>query len=137
MNSCSYLSPNSNSKIYSVKATILVQMHCPKSVQIRSFFLSVFSRIWIEYGEILRISPYSVRMREIRTRKNSVFGHFSRSACWGSVNPNNLLQMICFKKLYKNYREKLLSLFWFLSIMSAVGHNIAHTIFHFLLEIEV
>ena len=34
-------------------------MHCMKSVQIRSFFLAVFSCI--------------------RTRKNSVFGHFSRS----------------------------------------------------------
>ena len=30
------------------------------------FFWSVFSRIWTEYGRI-------------RTRKNSVFGHFSRS----------------------------------------------------------
>ena len=40
--------------------------HCVKSVQIRSFFWSVFSRIRTDYGEI-------------RTRKNSVFGHFSRS----------------------------------------------------------
>ena len=30
----------------------------------------VFSRIRIEYGEILRISLYSVQMREIRARKN-------------------------------------------------------------------
>ena len=36
-----------------------------KSVQIRSFVWSVFSRIWTEYGKI-------------PTRKNSVFGHFSR-----------------------------------------------------------
>ena len=28
------------------------------------FFWSVFSRIRTEYGEVLRISPYSVRMRE-------------------------------------------------------------------------
>ena len=35
-----------------------------KSVQIRSFFWSVFSRIQFEYGKI-------------RTRKKSVFGHFS------------------------------------------------------------
>ena len=28
--------------------------HCVKSVQIRSYFWSVFSRIWTEYGEILR-----------------------------------------------------------------------------------
>ena len=40
--------------------------HCVKSVQIMSFIWSVFSRIRTEYGEI-------------RTRKNSVFGHFSRS----------------------------------------------------------
>ena len=38
--------------------------HCVKIVQIRSFFWSVFSRIRIEYEEIFRISPYSVRMRE-------------------------------------------------------------------------
>ena len=34
------------------------------------FFWSVFFRIRTEYGETLRISPYSVRMRKIRTRKN-------------------------------------------------------------------
>ena len=38
-----------------------------KCVQILSFFWSVFSRIRTEYGKK-------------RTRKNSVFGHFSRSA---------------------------------------------------------
>ena len=40
--------------------------HCVISVQIRSFFWSIFYCIWAEY-------------RKIRTRKNSVFGHFSRS----------------------------------------------------------
>ena len=44
--------------------------HCVKSVQIRSYFRSVFSCIWTEY-------------RKIRTRNNSVFGHISRSA-WTS-----------------------------------------------------
>ena len=39
---------------------------CVKSVQIQSYFWSVFSCTWIEY-------------RKIRTRNNSVFGHFSRS----------------------------------------------------------
>ena len=53
--------------------------HCMKSVQIRSFFWSAFSRIRTEYGEILRISPYSARMRENTDQKNSVFGHFSRN----------------------------------------------------------
>ena len=44
-------------------------MHCVKSVQIRSVFWSVFSRIWTEYGKILGISPYSVRMREYTDQK--------------------------------------------------------------------
>ena len=52
-----------------------------KSVQIRCFFGSVFSCIWTEYIEILRISPYSVQMWENTYQKNSVFGHFSQSDC--------------------------------------------------------
>ena len=40
--------------------------HYVKSVQIRSFFWTVSSCVWTEYGKI-------------ETRKNSVFGNFSRS----------------------------------------------------------
>ena len=40
-----------------------------KSVQIQNYFWSVFSRIRTEYGEILRMSPYSVRMRENTDQK--------------------------------------------------------------------
>ena len=43
--------------------------HCVKIVQIRSFFWSVFSRIRTEYGEILHISLYPVRMRENTDQK--------------------------------------------------------------------
>ena len=43
--------------------------HCVKSVQIRTFFWSVFPRIRTEYGEIRSISPYSVRMRENTDKK--------------------------------------------------------------------
>ena len=42
-----------------------VNIYCVKSVQIQSFFWSVISRIQSECGKI-------------RTRNNSVFGHFSR-----------------------------------------------------------
>ena len=38
------------------------------------FFLSVFSRIWTKYGEILCISLYSARMRENPDQKNSKYG---------------------------------------------------------------
>ena len=64
---------------YETIATVLEQnekgyvlhgnIYCVKSVQIRSFFRSVFSRIRTVYGEILRISPYSIRMRENMDQK--------------------------------------------------------------------
>ena len=44
------------------------------------FFWSVFSRIWTEYEEILRISSYSVRMRENMDQNNSEYKHFLPSA---------------------------------------------------------
>ena len=34
-----------------------------KSIEIRSFFWSVFSRIWIEYGDLRSKSRYSVQIR--------------------------------------------------------------------------
>ena len=76
-----------------------------KSVQIRSFFLHVFSCIQTEYGDLQSKSPYLVQIHENRdqkkfrteiyrvnlriqskymktgTRKSSVFGHVSRSVC--------------------------------------------------------
>ena len=45
---------------------------CPYS----ELFWSVFCRIWTEYEEILRISPYSVRIRENADQNNSEYGHF-------------------------------------------------------------
>ena len=42
-------------------------------------FWSVFSPIWTEYGEILHISPYSVRMRENTDHRNFEYGHTLRS----------------------------------------------------------
>ena len=53
--------------------------HCVESCQIRRFFLvCIFPHFeYFEYGEILRIQS---KCGKIRTIKNSVFGHFSRSA---------------------------------------------------------
>ena len=47
---------------------------CPYS---ESFWFAFFL-IRIEHGEILRVSPYSVRMRENTDQNNSEYGHFSR-----------------------------------------------------------
>ena len=41
-------------------------------------FWSAYSRIRTEYWEILRISPYSVQMRENADQSNYKYGHFSR-----------------------------------------------------------
>ena len=48
---------------------------CPYS----KFFWSVFPRIRTEYGDLLRKSPYSVRMRENTDLKIFEYGHFLRS----------------------------------------------------------
>ena len=47
------------------------------------FFWPVFSRTLTEYRNILRISPYSVRMRENMDRKGSKYG-----LCSGSISFN-------------------------------------------------
>ena len=44
------------------------------------FFWSVFSSIRTEYGQIPRISSYSVQIQENMDQKNSKYQHFSRSA---------------------------------------------------------
>ena len=57
-------------------------MHCVKSVRIRSFSGPCFPAFGLNterYSvEILRISPYSVRIRENTGHKNSKYGHFLR-----------------------------------------------------------
>ena len=45
-----------------------LMFHCVKSVQIRSFFWSLFSYIRIEYGDWSK-SPYSVRIQENTDQK--------------------------------------------------------------------
>ena len=55
---------------------IFEEWHCVKSVPMRSFFWSVFSRIRTEYGEILVFSP---NVGKYEPEKKSVFGHFSHS----------------------------------------------------------
>ena len=78
------------------------RLHCVKCVQIRSFFWSVFSRIRNQYGEILCISPYSVRMRKNTNQKNSVFGHFSRSVIITVVSLNvHQRNVVCNYKMSK------------------------------------
>ena len=55
---------------------LLLPMDCVKYVQILSFLWSVFSRTQTEYGEIRSTFRIQSEWGEIRTRKNSVFGHY-------------------------------------------------------------
>ena len=49
---------------FNLVLTISLRSHCVKSFQTRSFFWSVFSPIWTEYGDLRSKSPYSVQIRE-------------------------------------------------------------------------
>ena len=89
--------------------------HCVKSVHIRSFFWSVFSRIQTEYKEILGISPHLVRMRENTDQKKlriwTLFTQhykpwlFSKSifSVICSFNTPNKILMLSFRKKLTYY----------------------------------
>ena len=49
-----------------------------KSVQIWSFFWSVFSCIRTEYGDLRRTSVFSPITGKYRPEKNAIFGQFTR-----------------------------------------------------------
>ena len=88
-----------------VKILVKVILHekCPCS----KFFWSVFSRIWTEYGDILRIHPYSVHMREKTEQKNSEYGHFSRRVNLKSKNlVLNFVANLKWVKVFKNGPSK-------------------------------
>ena len=61
-------------------------LHCVKSVQIRSFFWSVFSWIQNEYGDTGKYGP----------EKNSVFGNISGSVHQYQIRKNNQLLLFYF-----------------------------------------
>ena len=73
--------------------------HCMKSVRIRSCFWSVFSYIRTEY-------------RKIRTKNNSVFGHFSCSVmhlkyCNFGLPNNSFLRWVKWKYYNKSFHNDL------------------------------
>ena len=62
-------------KIVNEKKVLPLRKKCPYL----ELFWFVFPRIRTEYEEILRISPYSVRMQENTDENNSEYRHFLRS----------------------------------------------------------
>ena len=71
-----------------------------KSVQIRSFFWSVFSCIRTEYGDLLRKSPYSVRIQENTDQKTLYLDTFHE--VFFLQTKNSLKLMICSHPCEKN-----------------------------------
>ena len=73
--------------------TFIAKEHYPRAISVNPFyssapfetcpyselFWSMFSPIRTEWGEIIRIIPYSVSMRENTDQNNSEYGHFLRS----------------------------------------------------------
>ena len=79
MNRANKLNVNVKILLHAAVLSFRRLLHCLKSVQIRSFFWSVFSGIRTEYGEIRSISPYSVQMRENADMNNSDFRYLLHS----------------------------------------------------------
>ena len=67
-----------NYRCFKSLSKVSLRKKCPYS----EFFWSPFSRILTEYGEILRISPYSVQMRENTDQNNFEYGQFLCSVCF-------------------------------------------------------
>ena len=86
---------------YNIQANKRLTMHCVKSVQIRSYFWSIY---------IVNLCIQS-EQRKIRTRNNSVFGHFSRSE---RLKKNDHYSIWCFWSFFhflfipdnKSYKQK-------------------------------
>ena len=68
----------------------------------REKFWSAFFHIWTEYGEILRISPYSVRMRENTDQNNSEYGHFGWEKSEKSLYSKEGLPVLLLTSVFKD-----------------------------------
>ena len=110
-------------KRFSDKGQNKISIHCLKSVQIRSYIWSVFSRNRTEYGEILRIYPYSIRIRENTDQKKTPYldtfhAVIIMSKKWfsGGLTKNSFLWRVIFRSGYRKvlYKNVLLNLKVFL-----------------------
>ena len=79
-------------------------IHCVKSIQIRSYFWSVFSCIWTECGEIWSISLYSVRIQENTDQKKlRIWTRFTQWYCtWSPALRNSK----SFKEILKTKSQR-------------------------------
>ena len=80
--------------------------HCVKSIQIRSFFWSVFFRIWTEYGDLYRKSPYSVQIRENTDwKKLRIWTFFAQCVVIKRRIKNPVKYLELFAKIINSFRS--------------------------------
>ena len=84
-------------------------LHCVKSFQIRSFFWSVFSHTRTEYGNILRKSPYSVRIWKNTDQKKLRIEILFTQCLWENLQSKRKKDMISITELVLNvsWRTKM------------------------------
>ena len=80
-----------------ISHTLLWMFHCVESVQIQSYFWSLFSCIRTECGDLLSNLRIQCEYRKIRARINSVFGHFSRSVYVLVTSPDSRTELMVMK----------------------------------------
>ena len=71
---------NARSKFIRLIFLLVINPFTASKVPYSEFFWSLFSTFRTGYGEIQSILKYSVQMWENKDKKNSQYGHFSRSA---------------------------------------------------------
>ena len=75
--------------------------YCVKSVQIRSYFWSIFSCIRTEYGDLRNKSPYSVRMQQNMDQKQlRIWTAFTQCLIFAFVSNGSNISV---NSLLKNY----------------------------------
>ena len=78
-----------------------------KSVQIRSFFWSVFSCIWTGYGDLRCKSPYSVRIQENKDQKKirirTLFTQCKLKCIWHKYTNYKKLKVTSSSGIFKPY----------------------------------
>ena len=88
---------------------VKISLYCLRSVQMRTFFWSVFSRIQSEYGDLIHKSPYKVRIWENTDQKKLHIWTFFTQCCLnvlcvlyanGVVLVSLLLTMYIFQTLF-------------------------------------
>ena len=82
--------------LHSLHVTLAITLRekCPYS----ELFRSLVSHIRTDYGEILRISPYSVRMRENTDKNNSEYKHFLHSVTLSHCLPLKPYTILFFRE---------------------------------------